>query len=64
MWARDTFEATRSCSTGGTYVNFLTEDEGRERIAAACSKADLARLAELKRRCDPDNLFRHTKNVA
>ena len=27
-WARDCFEATRGFSTGGTYINFLTEDEG------------------------------------
>ncbi len=62
-WARDCFEATRACSTGGTYVNFLTEDEGRERVAAAYSAADLERLAALKHRYDPGNLFRHTKNV-
>lgn len=63
-WARDCFEATRGCSTGGTYLNFLTEEEGRDRIEAAYSGADLQRLAALKRRHDPDNLFRHTKNVA
>ncbi len=63
-WARDCFEATRCCSTGGTYVNFLTEEEGRDRIEAAYSPADLQRLAALKRHCDPDNLFRHTKNIA
>ena len=63
-WARDCFEATRSCSTGGTYLNFLTEEEGRDRIEAAYGPADLHKLASLKRRYDPDNLFRHTKRVA
>jgi FAD/FMN-containing dehydrogenase len=63
-WARDCFEATRSCSTGGTYINFLTEEEGRDRIEAAYSPADLERLATLKRKYDPDSLFRHTKRVA
>ena len=63
-WARDCFEATRPCSTGGTYVNFLTEEEGRDRIAAAYSAADLDKLATLKRKVDPDNLFRHTKAIA
>jgi FAD/FMN-containing dehydrogenase len=63
-WARDCFEATRSCSTGGTYLNFLTEEEGRDRIEAAYSRADLERLATLKRQVDPDNLFRHTKSIA
>ena len=62
-WARDCFEATRAFSTGGTYVNFLTEAEGAERIEAAYGRATLDRLAALKRRYDPDNLFRHTKSV-
>jgi FAD/FMN-containing dehydrogenase len=62
-WARDTFDAMAPCSTGGTYVNFLTEEEGAERIAAAYGTANLARLADLKRRFDPDDLFRHTKRV-
>jgi FAD/FMN-containing dehydrogenase len=62
-WARECFEATRACSTGGTYVNFLTEEEGRDRIEAAYSAVDLQRLAALKRQYDPDNLFRHTKRV-
>ena len=28
------------------------------------TKADLKKLATLKRKHDPDNIFRHTKNVA
>jgi FAD/FMN-containing dehydrogenase len=63
-WSRDGFEATRPFSTGGTYVNFLTEEEGQERIEAAYGRPNLDRLAALKKRYDPDNLFRHTKNVA
>jgi FAD/FMN-containing dehydrogenase len=63
-WARECFEAMRPCSTGGTYINFLTEEEGRDRIEAAYSAADLDRLATLKRQYDPDNLFRHTKSVS
>ncbi|MDN3920595.1 FAD-binding oxidoreductase [Roseateles violae] len=62
-WARDCFEATRACSTGGTYINFLTEEEGADRIEAAYGRATLDRLAALKRRYDPENLFRHTKSV-
>ena len=62
-WARDCFEATRECGTGGTYLNFLTEEEGHDRIAAAYGAADLKRLAAIKREIDPDNLFRHTKSI-
>ncbi|HEY0857762.1 MAG TPA: FAD-binding oxidoreductase [Albitalea sp.] len=63
-WARECFEATRAHSTGGTYVNFLTEDDGAERVDAAYGADNLARLAALKRRFDPDNVFRHTKSVS
>lgn len=62
-WARDCFEATRSFSTGGTYINFLTEEEGPDRVQAAYGRPILDRLATLKQAYDPDNLFRHTKGV-
>ena len=62
-WARDAFEATRAHSTGGVYVNFLTEEEGRDRIEAAYGARVLEKLATLKARFDPDNLFRHAKPV-
>jgi len=63
QWARDAFEAMAPCSTGGTYVNFLTEEDGADRIAAAYGPTNLARLAALKHRFDPEGLFRHTKRV-
>lgn len=64
QWARDCFDATRSCSTGGTYINFLTEDEGPDRVAAAYGRVNLDKLAALKRKYDPENLFRHAKIVS
>ena len=63
QWARDCFQATQPCSTGGTYVNFLTEEEGADRIAAAYGEANLGKLAAIKRHYDPEDLFRHTKRV-
>lgn len=63
QWARDCFEATRPCSTGGAYINFQTEDEGQDRIEAAYGRSNLDRLAALKRKYDPDNVFSHTKSV-
>ena len=62
-WARSTWRDMRGFSTGGTYVNFLTEEETGDRVAAAYGK-NFARLAELKARWDPQNLFRTNKNVA
>lgn len=62
-WARDAWSALKAFSTGGNYVNFLTEDEGPERIAAALG-GSVGRLAEIKRRWDPENRFRTNRNIA
>jgi hypothetical protein len=62
-WARAAWQDMRSFSTGGTYINFLTEDEGDSRIQAAYG-ANLERLVEVKTKWDPENLFRVNKNIA
>nr|WP_276316532.1 BBE domain-containing protein [Halomonas flagellata] len=62
-WAREAWHDLKAFSTGGTYINFLTEDEGPERVEAALGPA-LRRLAEIKRRWDPDNRFRVNRNIA
>ena len=62
-WARDAFEAMKPCSTGGTYVNFLTEEESTDRIEAAYGRPALQKLAALKAKWDPAGFFRHTKSV-
>jgi FAD/FMN-containing dehydrogenase len=61
-WARATWRDLRAHSTGGTYINFLTEEESGDRIQSAYGP-NLARLIEIKRRWDPDNLFRMNKNI-
>jgi hypothetical protein len=61
-WARAAWRDMRSFSTGGTYINFLTEEEGSDRIKAAYGK-NHARLVELKTKWDPTNLFRLNKNI-
>lgn len=62
-WARQTWEGLRSFSTGGTYVNFLTEDESPERVRTSMG-SNIGRLAKVKARWDPDNFFRTNRNVA
>jgi FAD/FMN-containing dehydrogenase len=47
----------------GAYVNFLL-DEGEDRIRAAYPGKTWDRLAEIKARYDPTNLFRLNQNIA
>jgi FAD/FMN-containing dehydrogenase len=60
-WARQCFLDAAPHATGSGYVNFLTEDEG-ERVAASYG-ANHARLQAVKRRYDPQNLFRMNLNI-
>ncbi len=61
-WARAFSEAVRPFSAGAEYVNFLA-DEGADRVKAAYGPGAYERLATLKKRYDPDNLFRFNQNV-
>jgi FAD/FMN-containing dehydrogenase len=61
-WARTAWTDMKRFSTGGTYINFLTEDDGSERDEAALGKA-MQRLAEVKAKWDPDNVFRTNRNI-
>jgi FAD/FMN-containing dehydrogenase len=61
-WTRETFAATEPHLADAVYVNNLG-DEGQTRVQAAYG-ANYERLAEVKRRYDPDNLFRINQNVA
>jgi len=60
-WAEELAGAIRQ-SDDGVYVNFLA-DEGEARIRAAYPGGTYERLAEIKRRYDPDNLFRLNQNI-
>jgi FAD/FMN-containing dehydrogenase len=62
-WSRAAWRDMRPFSTGGTYVNFLTEEEGDERIRAAYGK-NYGGLVDVKTKWDPGNLFRTNKNIA
>ncbi len=61
-WVREAWERVRPFSTGSSYINFQSADEGEERIRATYG-ANFERLAEIKRRYDPDNLFRSNRNI-
>ena len=61
-WVTDVRRRASPEATTGAYVNFLG-DEGEERVRAAYPGATWDRLAEVKRRYDPDNLFRLNQNI-
>ncbi len=61
-WARRLFEATTPFATGGVYVNFMPEDEG-QRVQKGAYGPNYERLAKLKAKYDPTNLFRMNQNI-
>ena len=62
-WARGLFDALAPHATGGVYVNFMPEDE-TQRVAAGAYGSNYARLAALKAKYDPTNLFSLNQNIA
>jgi FAD/FMN-containing dehydrogenase len=61
-WTRACWSAMRPFSTKTAYVNFMTEEEGEDRIHEAYG-TNHERLRKLKAKWDPQNLFRHNKNI-
>ena len=61
-WSRGLWEAARPFSPGSVYVNFIGADEGEDRVRAAYG-ANYDRLAAIKAKYDPDNLFRLNQNI-
>jgi FAD/FMN-containing dehydrogenase len=60
-WVRE-FAAALRQEDHGAYVGFLA-DEGEERVREAYPGRTWDRLAEIKRRYDPTNLFRLNQNI-
>lgn len=61
-WARDLGAELRPWTSGDVYLNF-TADEGADRVVAGLGADNLARLAALKSRYDPGNLFHLNHNI-
>jgi FAD/FMN-containing dehydrogenase len=61
-WARALFDALTPHATGGVYVNFMPEDEA-QRVEAGAYGPNYARLAALKAKFDPANLFSQNQNI-
>lgn len=60
-WARKFFVQSKPFASSGAYVNFLTQDE-TDRTAFAYGST-YNRLVELKKKYDPENLFRMNQNI-
>ncbi|MBB4188307.1 FAD-binding oxidoreductase [Sinorhizobium terangae] len=60
-WARRLFEAAKPYAAGTAYINFMPADE-IDRVEAAYG-SNYGRLVEVKRKYDPQNLFRMNQNV-
>lgn len=60
-WCKDYFDALHPYSSGGAYSNFLM-DEGQERVKKSY-KHNYERLAQIKKKYDPDNFFEVNQNI-
>jgi FAD/FMN-containing dehydrogenase len=61
-WARQGWELMRPVASGGVYVNELGLDESDDRVRSAYG-TNYRRLAQLKAKYDPENLFRLNANI-
>ena len=63
-WVRDTWSEVHRLGTGTTYLNFTgLEGEALDTGVESAFGRNLRRLAEIKARYDPDNLFRLNNNI-
>jgi FAD/FMN-containing dehydrogenase len=60
-WAQETFEALHPYMADRSYLNNLTAEDGR--LAHHVWGANYERLVTVKRRYDPDNIFRLNHNI-
>jgi FAD/FMN-containing dehydrogenase len=64
-WVRDTWNAVKEYGTGEVYLNFTGRaDEAPDAGVDSALGRNMARLAEIKAKYDPDNFFRVNDNIA
>jgi len=61
-WTRSTFEAIEPFSGGGRWLNYFGDDEQASALDAPYGP-NHARLGEIKRRYDPDNVLHLNQNI-
>ena len=63
-WARAFITALEPRRAKSVYVNFLDADDDTSRVREAYGNEIYRRLAEVKAKYDPDNVFHHNKNIS
>jgi FAD/FMN-containing dehydrogenase len=61
-WAREVRADLQPWASGAVYLNFVG-DEGRDRVVAGFGRENYERLAKIKERYDPDNVFHLNHNI-
>jgi FAD/FMN-containing dehydrogenase len=61
-WTKAYWDAVHPFDLGGAYPNFMMDDEGEARLKASFG-GNYPRLAAVKKRYDPANLFRVNHNI-
>ena len=61
-WGRAYWKAVHPFNLDGAYVNFMMDDEADGRVEATYGD-NYARLASIKDKYDPKNLFRVNQNI-
>lgn len=61
-WTKAYWDALHPFTAGGAYVNMMMDDEGQDRIRTAY-RDNYERLARIKAKYDPDNLFHVNQNI-
>ena len=62
-WIRELWQALRPYATGGVYVNHMGARTKTGQTRCAAYGTNYPRLAALKQKYDPTNLFRHNQNI-
>jgi FAD/FMN-containing dehydrogenase len=60
-WVNEVTDAMQPFTTGGVYLNFMADED---RVPAGYGAGKYERLVELKRKYDPENVFRFNQNIA
>ena len=61
-WGRSYWKAVHPFNLAGAYVNFLMDDEAEGRVQSTYGE-NYQRLASMKAKYDPKNLFRVNQNI-